>query len=635
MSIHFFKMPSASGRSFEGWMDWLDRQIPTGDCAEGGIFDTRSGLHLYLVLQDGASAESMIAAMGLESAPIVHGSGQQAAKQWYYDLIGKGTDSIGELSVHTVLDQDFQKCLQHNLIGPVLRHLRDTAAEYVRHLRNTTDLSIGAVTPEALSLELTQRIMEDVRGATVAVVGGPSTAADFTSFWSTQNIDHLYTILRDPAQARSRTNAPAIPVPWDDRRPMLVQADVIILNTDDTEPVLTPTIVRDNLQHRKQYHLLIFNWSDMQPIEESIARMPAVFSYSKDELIRALVQARQKRESVLERLEPQLDARVTEFYQWFHSDERYEFHGIIGASHRMHHVFELVQRVAGTDITVLIQGETGTGKELVARAIHNLSQRRNGPFVAVNCGAIPETLLESELFGHAKGAFTGAENARQGLLKEASGGTVFLDEIGDTSQMFQVKLLRALQEREVTPLGTNLPESIDVRIITATRKDLQNAVNNDQFRTDLFYRINVVRIELPALRDRPQDILPLARHFIRKYNRKMGKNIQGVTDEAAQALVQHPWSGNVRELENVIERAIALTLGKRIGLADLPESLTDTISTDRTGSQKHIKTLEEVEEEYITRLLQEFEGNYAEVAELLGIGRTTLWRKMKKYGLGE
>ncbi|MEJ2051886.1 MAG: sigma 54-interacting transcriptional regulator, partial [Calditrichota bacterium] len=333
------------------------------------------------------------------------------------------------------------------------------------------------------------------------------------------------------------------------------------------------------------------------------------------------------------RFRPGIDEEVEAFYEWLYSDRRFQFHGIVGASRQMQRVFELIHRVAETDITVLIQGETGTGKEVVARAIHSISQRQAGPFVTINCGAIPETLLESELFGHVKGAFTGADIDRKGLLKEAAGGTVFLDEIGETSQMFQVKLLRALQEREITPLGSNIPQSIDVRIIAATGRNLQQEVERGTFRSDLYYRINVVTIQLPPLRERKEDILPLVRYFIKEYNIKMGKKVAEISDDAAEALAAYHWKGNVRELENVIERAIALSLDHRISLDDLPDSVLEVREESAHEDMREVQTLEEIEKQHIQRLLQELEDNYNEVAEKLGIGRTTLWRKMKKYGL--
>jgi transcriptional regulator with PAS, ATPase and Fis domain len=362
--------------------------------------------------------------------------------------------------------------------------------------------------------------------------------------------------------------------------------------------------------------------------------MSSVFVYPKDDLAEMLQLTRAERREILTTHEHFFQESVDTFLQWAESEERYTFHGIVGKSRQMQQVFQLIRRVADTDITVLVNGDTGTGKEMVARAIHMGSPRTDAAFIPVNCGAIPETLLESELFGHTRGAFTGADSDRTGLLQEATGGTVFLDEIGDTTQMFQVKLLRALQEREVMPLGSSKRIPIDVRIIAATSKNLEKEIERGNFRSDLYYRINVVKIPLPRLRDRTTDILPLARYFIRKYNKRMGKKVQSISPEVADLLIQYPWRGNVRELENVIERAVALCLGYEIQPVDLPDHLQDVRQAEtEPGSDGEIKTLEQVEQEYITQLLREFQGNYAEVANKLGIGRTTLWRKMKKYGL--
>jgi len=559
---------------------------------------------------------------------------RDAVRDFFQQMLGAGTPWIAEGRILEQIKEDFRQCLNANLPGPILHALYDRAAEFVDDLRISTEITSGAVSPEALSRELAGKILEDESEAVLSIIGDGESFANFVHYWSGSRVQKLYCIHRDFLEAETLCLAnEAIPVRWEIRREILSQSDVIISASEEFDLMISRELVQQNLQKRRRRHLLLFNWSEQEVVDESVSKLPAVFTYSRDDLERALIQARSRREKILEQLQPQFSEAVDQFYQWVYSEERFQFHGIVGKSHKMQSVFELIRRVAETDITVLVQGETGTGKELVARAIHKYSPRSTEPFVAVNCGAIPETLLESELFGHTKGAFTGASEDRQGMLREAEGGTVFLDEIGDTTEMFQVKLLRALQEREIQPLGSSQPVPINVRIIAATGKNLQREVDAGKFRSDLYYRINVVRIELPPLRDRREDILPLVRHFIKKFNQRMGKKVRDVSPEAAQALENYDWNGNVRELENAIERAVALTLGYEITASDLPENIVKkSYEKASTSSTQQIKTLEEVEADYIGKLLREYEGNYSEVAEILGIGRTTLWRKMKKYG---
>ena len=253
------------------------------------------------------------------------------------------------------------------------------------------------------------------------------------------------------------------------------------------------------------------------------------------------------------------------------------FEDLIGQSPKMAEVFKLVEAIAPSNATVMIQGESGTGKELIARALHRRSSRRGKPFLAINCGALTETLLESELFGHVKGAFTGALTSKKGLFQSANGGTVFLDEVGDMPLSTQVRLLRTLQEGEVRAVGATANEKVDVRIICATHVDLQKARAAGRLREDFYYRINVIAVQLPPLRDRPEDILPLAHHFIRRAATRAGKRVEGLSGEAVGRLLAHPWPGNVRELENVIERAVVLARAQEVSAAELPAGLGEGI----------------------------------------------------------
>jgi len=301
---------------------------------------------------------------------------------------------------------------------------------------------------------------------------------------------------------------------------------------------------------------------------------------------------------------------------------------IVAASKEMREVLAKIDQVAPTDATVLIEGESGTGKELVARAIHRGSPRRDRPFIPINCSTFPETLLESELFGYEKGAFTGADKGRKGLFEAAHKGTLFLDEIADMPLPLQGKLLRALQEGEVRKLGSTQPIRVDVRIVTATNKRVDALVAQGTLRDDLFYRLNVVRISIPPLRERPDDIIPLAQHFLEIYTRKAKKEITGFAPDAAKAMLAHPWPGNVRELENAVERGVILCRSTSITAQEL--SLGKPLL--QTGSDQGI-TLKELERRHTLAALERHGGNQAETARELGIGRNTLWRRLKEYGI--
>ena len=300
--------------------------------------------------------------------------------------------------------------------------------------------------------------------------------------------------------------------------------------------------------------------------------------------------------------------------------------GLIGSSEGMREVFIAIGKASSASATVLITGESGTGKELAARAIHYSSVRPSAPFVPVNCGGIPEGLLESELFGHVKGAFTGATESRAGFFHAADGGTIFLDEISDMSLSMQAKLLRVLQDKEVCMVGSNRTRKVDVRILAATNKDLQGLVKKGLFREDLFYRLNVITIIIPPLRERGDDILLLAHHFLTQFAAESGKATPRFSDEALQSLRSYNWPGNVRELENVIQRLVVMTDGDVIEVPDLP-SLMRFSALRKTG---FTRTLVEVESEYITNVLASVDGNKTRAAEILGIDRKTLREKLKR-----
>ena len=310
--------------------------------------------------------------------------------------------------------------------------------------------------------------------------------------------------------------------------------------------------------------------------------------------------------------------------------ERYRFENIVGTSEAMEKVYRLIEKVSAISTNVLIFGETGTGKELVARAIHYNSERAERPFVAVNCGALTESLLESELFGHVKGAFTGAIANREGFFRKADKGTLFLDEISEVSHALQVKLLRAVQEREVIPVGGREPVKFDLRLIAATNKNLEDEVRKGLFREDLFYRINVITVPLPPLRERKEDIPLLVHHFLQKYAQRLGKPSIRISREAMQILANYDWPGNVRELENMVERTVALCEGDIIETTDLPEKLMRVRIAVREIDQDEV-TLDALEEEHIKKVLLKVNGDKVKAAQILGINLSTLYRKLARY----
>ena len=312
--------------------------------------------------------------------------------------------------------------------------------------------------------------------------------------------------------------------------------------------------------------------------------------------------------------------------------EKYRFESIIGKSDSIEAVFRVMEKVARTDSSVLITGESGTGKELVARAIHFSSERANGRFLPINCGALPENLLESELFGYKRGAFTGAGQDKVGLLKAADKGTIFFDEIGELPLALQVKLLRALQEREAYPLGSNDPISFDVRVLCATNRNLEAEVKAGRFREELLYRINVININLPALRERKDDIPLLANHFLRKYEKSLSRSAMRFSKGAMRLLISYAWPGNVRELENTIERAAILAETDVIHSHDLPDKLRST-SPVMASIENSGLTLEELEREHIKRVLDKVEHDKVKAAQVLGIHLSTLYRKVQRYRL--
>ncbi|MGC9045347.1 MAG: sigma-54 interaction domain-containing protein [Thermodesulfovibrio sp.] len=355
-----------------------------------------------------------------------------------------------------------------------------------------------------------------------------------------------------------------------------------------------------------------------------------VIAFGKPDIKKAVESMKLGATDFLEK--PLKNETVLEIFEKFKDKPKVEIPGLIGISKIMEDVYCGIRKAALTDSNVLITGESGTGKELVARAIHNLSDRKDNSFIVINCSAIPDTLLESELFGFEKGAFTGATYTKKGLIEWAHKGTLFFDEIGDVSPLFQTKILRVIQEGEFIKIGGAQPIKVDVRFIAATNKDLIKACKEGSFREDLFYRLNVIQIELPPLRNRKEDIPSLVKFFINKHSSKRKDiHIRGITEEALDALMNYSFPGNVRELENIIERAIAFTNSSEITVKDLPSYIIKSSHSKKISHGNLKEAINNFEKELIWSALQKTRGNISKAAELLGIHRQQLQRKLKQY----
>lgn len=387
----------------------------------------------------------------------------------------------------------------------------------------------------------------------------------------------------------------------------------------------------------------LINIKDFDPLVEVIIIGPKIPASEMIEAIKHgandyLIQPMDVKtlQSILDKIREKILLRRETYKLEKELTDKYIFQGMVGKSPFMLEVFSLIERVSKHRIPVLITGETGTGKELVARAIHNLSSQQEKKMVICDCTAIPETLFESELFGYKKGAFTGADKTREGLFKEADGGTIFLDEIGEIPVSIQSKLLRVLEEQRFRPLGSSQNVKVNVRIISATSRDLKEDIRKGNFREDLFHRINAVEIKLPPLRQRKEDIPLFFRYFLEKFNRKLKKNVMGFSQRAQKSLLNYSWPGNVRELENTIERAIMFCQENFIDLKDLPESFRSYLkdngfSVYSPGS--NLLTLEELEKKHILSVLNKTGNNKQKAAKILGLSRQALYRKLNKYGI--
>lgn len=556
--------------------------------------------------------------------------GMQAVTHFFRAALGWQLNDQVDTQQAATLRKAFVAAQDSASAGVLLNRLYHRALWLSEKVRSETNFFEGATSLAPAILEVAGKIFGDLRDRQVLIIGAAAEAMTTAQALQQARLGKLFLLASDAREEKQINKIfPLITtIPWDNAT-ILPHVDLILLLSDFGPPLRDKKYMQKLMAQRQHAPLLLVDLVHETGVERALGKLDNLFFFTRADLNRLLAQNLQSRVEVEQKVAGWIAQEAGHFFEWANSEERFHFGAMVGSSAPMQKVFELIARLARTDITVLIQGESGTGKELVARAIHDESPRARQPFVVVNCGAIPENLLESELFGHIRGAFTGALRDKKGLFEEAHGGTIFLDEISELPIALQVKLLRFLQEGEIKRVGSNNTTMLDVRVLAATNRNLLEMVEQGKFRSDLFYRLNVIQIDLPPLRERREDVLPLARFFLQKFAARLRKPGREFTAEALSKLKSHDWPGNVRELENAIERAVALSTEREIGLRELPEALHKTV---RPAAQRNGElTLEEVEKRHILATLAHCQGNYDEAARVLAIGRTTLWRKLKKY----
>ncbi|RMF61842.1 MAG: AAA family ATPase [Calditrichaeota bacterium] len=599
-------------------------------------------LEFFLVLDKGEEAElfwdSHLASL-IPSVKVVNAFAREGRDTVQYFLtiasgIGGNIDGKRKLEL---LQESYTQGTEEGHIGPVLHRLFQRGILLYEKIRQETSFFRCAVERESVIREIVEKVVSPLNRITTYIIGAdPALQAlveelrigGCQKFFFGGNTNFNSEIFIEQ-RWKGIILAPSNSIPE--------TSDVIILFKKSSNVNLTESLPR-LLKRRKNKQLLFFDFTDDPWIHSLKKKYQNFFVYTSSEIQQVIDKNKKVQQGILDEILPWIEEEVSEFYEWYHSEQRYQFAGIIGSTPEMQRIFEMISRIARSDITVLIDGESGTGKELVARAIHQLSRRADKPFVVVNCGAIPEQLLESELFGHLRGSFTGAIADKKGLFEMANHGTIFLDEIGELPQHLQVKLLRVLQFGEIKRVGGNETIHVDTRLIAATNKNLEKMVEDGIFRSDLYYRLNVIRMTLPPLRNRRDDIPLLAEHFVKKYARKFQKEVLFFSPKALQILQHYHWPGNVRELENVIERAVALTIGTTITENDLPPHLRESfefVTPTETTQEGSALTLKEMEKKFILETLEACNWNYDQASRRLAIGRTTLWRKLKEYNITE
>jgi len=613
------------GLNFRNILRRVKSEIPF---EEGMIF--RTPFHIEAVFvsetidQTIQSAENLIKSLfpALENLPreifFVWERGE-AIRHFFEVILGVGTPIPGDVIFLENVKEGYTQSLETEMTGPVLNRLFQTGVRIYKRLSQSDAFFTGAVSIEAAIAELGKQIFGNAENIHVALWGESSEIQNLIGYFRQVKFGSLQKLTPE-SEALMDTS---------DRILQPKQVDILIKANGNasTEKLIRMLQAQLKMRHGAPLLLIDLSKNPEQPLKNDL-----LLCYSRNDLEALIRRNFKEREKSVPGLLKRLEKEVREFISWQYSRERFEFSGIIGRSRKLQVVLETIARVSATDVTVLIEGESGTGKELVARAIHENSPRSNQPFIVVNCAAISETLLESELFGYVKGAFTGATSQKKGLFEEADRGTIFLDEIAEMSPATQANILRVIQEGEVRRVGSTQTIKVDVRVIAATNKDLKALVSEHKFREDLYYRLKVMQIVVPPLRNRREDIPDLAKYFVEKYGHKNAKHILGITEEASALLQLYPWPGNVRELENAMERAVVMTIGQHITPTDLPQEI-QFFSEKGQKSGTPWPTLYDVEKQHILKTLEYVDWNLGKATEMLGISRATLWRKLKDYGI--
>ena len=657
LTCHTIQLDSADGIDPARLEEYATAAVQQG-ALEVVPVPTADGIEVYAVLESHESLAGWEAlTQGLLSAPERVGEQIACITRFFTQCIGLDEPVPGNPMLGCLLEEHISMAAQRQSVGPVLARLLRDAMSSAEAIRESTPLASGATTPAEAIPEIAAKIVE--RTASALILGENEHTLPIAEALANSGSERILFshpdsgVANDLALRRmlhvSDDASIGIPLDWDGRHAALVEADVVVVTHDEALFCLDHEAAQTHLRKRRSRALVLVDarkQTESQVATDSaggFSRAENVFVYTLSDLQGIAEQNISRRKRAIPQARRLIEQHAQSCFQRLYGGDRYLFEGLIARSRPMHTVLELTRRAAASNANILIQGETGTGKELLARAIHSQSPRAKHPFVVVNCGAIPEELLESELFGHMEGSFTGATADKRGLLEECHRGTLLLDEIGDMSLPLQVKLLRAIQEGEIRPVGSTEQRKVDVRILASTHRDLQLLIQEAKFREDLYYRLNVIQIALPPLRDRREDILPLAESFLRRFapsRRGLGRTMRRTLQLAAdveKCLLAYDWRGNVRELENAIERAVALSFGNTVSLDALPVTLR-TYETDRVeelleSAAEEQYTLQALEARYIEQVLEASAWNYSRVCEILGIGRTTLWRKMNEYGL--
>jgi transcriptional regulator with PAS, ATPase and Fis domain len=562
---------------------------------------------------------------------------QEALQHFLEDLISLNGEIPADPLILSGIKEEFNIALDEDSIGPILTKMYRQGEEFGNHIQNDPVIVKNCIIFPEVLLDIASKISGKLDSYPFVFIGDrASDLEEIIQSVKQREFKKLYVYHKNFNKAyQLALKLGCIPINFKQLQYHLAQ-HLIVIDLQNTENNLLDII---GPMARKYRDVIYIYFCIARSLSKNMeTNTPNLFIQSGAQ-IKSLIETHTiNRKDYLQSVEDLIENEITTFYDWFYSDDRFVFDGIVSANRRMQKVFELMRRIAPSDISILISGETGTGKELIARAIHKNSTRSKGNFIAVNCSAIPDTLLESELFGYEKGAFTGALTSKKGLIELASGGTLFLDEIGELPPNIQVKLLRVLQEREIQRIGNTEPLKVDIRLVTATNHDLENLMLQGKFRSDLYYRVNTVQIHLPSLRERSEDIPILVKYFIRRLSRNTNKNIRKISEDVHDRFMEYDWPGNIRELENIIERAFTVSIGEEITLTDLPTRLQTFYSKSVVSpviSEGSGGSLKQLEGERIRYLLIEKNVSLGDAARILGIGRTTLWRKMKSLGISK